>query len=276
MSNQPFQLNIGKFTCYVIQDDTTPGGSGILAPNADISKLEDALITWGNDPKAVAISYNCLFIDTGDHKILIDAGGGEGDLLPNLASIGIQPADIDTVILSHGHGDHYGGMTDGEKNLTFPNAEHVAWQKEWDNWTNDAQMAEFEETEPARADQLRTYMLPLRSKLRFVDDAHPEILTGITAIPAYGHTAGHIGLLIESEGETLLFVGDAFLHPVHIQNLDWHFGMDADHDQARQTRVDLLELADAKNATIVSYHFRFPGAGHALKMADGWDWKPIE
>ena len=276
MSKPPFQLKIGQFTCYVVQDSTSSGGGDILIPNIDEQTRQAGLVAWGDDPDTVTLSYNCLFIEAYNHKILVDAGGGEGDLLSNLAAIGVQPADIDIIILSHGHGDHYGGLSDGAGKLTFANAQHFIWRKEWEWWTNETQIQAFEETAPGRADAIRNYLLPLAPNLQFLDDNNPQVVPGVTAIAAYGHTLGHIALHIESGDEHLLFIGDAMLHPLHIQHLDWQFGMDADHDQARQTRIALLEQAYATQATVVSYHFKFPGAGHVTKIDEGWDWTPLE
>lgn len=276
MLQQPYEIKVGEFTCYVIQDSSTSGGGDRLLSNIDDDTRRAALLAWDENPDEVVLSYNCVFIDTGQQKILIDAGGGEGELLPSLASIGVQPLDIDIFILSHGHGDHYGGLVSEEGNLIFPNAQYYVWRKEWEWWTNEERIKEFDETAPARADAIRTYLLPIAANLKFVDDDNPQIVEGITAIPAYGHTYGHIGLLIESDRQTLLFVGDAFLHPLHLQHLDWEFFMDADHALARETRQKLLELAFEKDATVVSYHFKFPGIGNVLMTDTGWDWEPVK
>jgi len=52
-----------------------------------------------------------IYIDTGDKKILFDTGAGhEGLLINNLDALGISVLDVDTIVLSHGHQDHTGGL----------------------------------------------------------------------------------------------------------------------------------------------------------------------
>lgn len=99
-----------------------------------------------------------------------------------------------------------------------------------------------------------------------------EILPGITAVKADGHTPGQIALVIYSEKENLLFISDAFLHPLHIEKLDWQTNYDLDYVKAKQSRVKLPELAYKDNMFVNAFHFNFPGLGRINKSEKNCTW----
>lgn len=226
------QFQLGAFTCTAIQDDA--GAMPAASVFSSMTEAERAAICtrYHLDPAAVWISQTCLLVETCQQRILIDTGGGipmgdDGQLIPILRSVGVEPSAIDVVILSHGHGDHYGGLLNAKGGLNYPKARHVMWRNEWEHWTTPARLAAIEQDNPARAEMLRDYLLPIAGIVELVDD-ETEIVVGIRPIPAYGHTAGHMALSVESEGQTLLYLADAVLHPVFIENRAWQFARHED------------------------------------------------
>jgi glyoxylase-like metal-dependent hydrolase (beta-lactamase superfamily II) len=201
---------------------------------------------------------NCVLVESGGggRRVLIDTGYGSklsekqrkifqaeaGDpLLASLAARGLTPEDIDVVILSHLHFDHAGGATrvaaDGRLVPTFPNAEYVAQRLEWVNAT-----AEFPELVAAYPLE---NLLPLREagQLRLID-GDVEIVPGIRALVTGGHTLGHMALVIESAGETAVFLGDLCPSWGHLPTL-WCMSYDVDLLQVRRMKPKLLgEIAD--------------------------------
>ena len=157
--------------------------------------------------------YICLVIDTGEHRVLVDTGAGSlspttGGLLGNLQAEGILPEHIDTVILTHGHPDHIGGNTiDGVS--AFPCARFVMWKEEWDFWTSGATELNVEEhVKEVLLKVARNNLPPIRDQLDLID-SEEEIVSGISAIAAPGHTPGHIALAISSGTDQLLCFGDS-------------------------------------------------------------------
>ena len=103
-----------------------------------------------------------------------------------------------------------------------------------------------------------------------------DLLPGITAIKADGHTPGQIALIIHSGQEHLLYISDAFLHPLHIERLDWRTNYDLNHEKAKQSRVKLLELAYKDSMLVNAFHFDFPGLGRIDKFENNWIWNYSE
>jgi glyoxylase-like metal-dependent hydrolase (beta-lactamase superfamily II) len=102
-----------------------------------------------------------------------------------------------------------------------------------------------------------------------------EIVPGVRAIPAPGHTPGHLALLLDSEGCQLLNLGDAATHPLHLRNMDWQNGFDLDPCSALAIRRSLLERAEAEQMRVMAFHFPFPSVGHlSARCQTGWDWAP--
>ena len=106
-------------------------------------------------------------------------------------------------------------------------------------------------------------------------DRETEIAPGVRAIPAPGHTPGHLALLIASHGEHLLNLGDAAVHPLHLEEPRWQNGFDLAAERAVTTRQELLRRAAAGNMHLMAFHFPFPSVGRvAARSQGGWDWFP--
>jgi len=222
----------------------------------------------------------CLLINTGRHRVLVDTGAGSlapttGKLIHNLRAEGIAPEDIDRVILTHGHPDHIGGNLNSEGKLAFPKARFVMWKDEWDFWTSE--QAEQRLDEHVRARQIafaRKNLPPIQDQLDLVDH-EMEIVPGIRAVAAPGHTLGHMALAISSGGEQLLCISDAWLHPIHLESPDWCAAVDFAPEQVANTRRRLLSRAAAEKALVLAFHFPFPGLGHVVQKGEVWQWGSI-
>ena len=274
------RLEIGDITCTVIVEGEVESDVSSIAqrfPNASQAEIQDALAKLNITGDKVSNYFNSLLIETDDTKILVDAGMGHnperpqvGQIVPNLASIGLQPEDIDIVYITHFHGDHYMGLlTDGEP--TFPNARYITLDTEWDFWLSD----EVQEKMGERVKGIRAVVDPLRSKFSTVS-VGDEIASGVSAMLLAGHTMGQSGLLIESSDDALLHLVDVLHHTSQFMYPDWHFVWDTDAELAVKTRRAQLANAINRDLLVMFYHLPFPGLGHIQRDGQSYQWIPLE
>jgi glyoxylase-like metal-dependent hydrolase (beta-lactamase superfamily II) len=107
-------------------------------------------------------------------------------------------------------------------------------------------------------------------------DHETEIIPGIHAVAAPGHTPGHMAVAISSGGETLIYSADAAIHPIHVECPGWCAIVDFSPEQAVTTRHRLLDRAARENALVLAFHFPFPGLGHVIQKGKAWQWQAIE
>jgi glyoxylase-like metal-dependent hydrolase (beta-lactamase superfamily II) len=121
----------------------------------------------------------------------------------------------------------------------------------------------------------RKNLPPIQGQLDLID-REMEILPGIQAISAPGHTPGHMALAISSGSEQLLCISDSVLYPIHLEQPDWYQVFDLAPEQAMATRRQLLDRVAAEKVMVIAYHFPFPGLGRVIEKEKGWQWQPIE
>jgi glyoxylase-like metal-dependent hydrolase (beta-lactamase superfamily II) len=284
MSNESFAFEIGNFECIAVSDGTFAYPDHSFFVNAARERLEEVLREHNIQPGEITAPWTCLLINTGQQRVLVDTGAGvglvpsAGKLLQNLQAEGIEPVDIDTVILTHGHPDHIGGNTDAEGKPAFPRARYIMWKDEWEFWTSEPDLAQIEVEEDIKQLMLmlaRKNLPPIQGQLDLVD-RETEILPGIRAIAAPGHTPGHMALAVSSGSDQLLHISDTVLHPIHLEQSDWYPVFDFVPEQAMATRRQLLDRVAAEKILVIASHFPFPGLGHIIQKEEGWGWRPIE
>ena len=282
MNTDSFHFKVGMFECIAVSDGTLTYSDPVrtLFANAPKEQLAQVLPAYSIQLEQWSewvSPFICLVIRTAEHCVLLDTGVGTidfapkaGKLVQNLQAVGIQPADIDTVILTHGHPDHIGGITDVAGKVVFANARHVMWQAEWEFWSLEAGLA-FDEFDAKHA---RRKLSPLAGRLDLIN-REIEIVPGIHAVLAAGHTPGHMALAVVSASEELLYVGDAFGHPIHLEHPDWNILYDYQPELAVQSRRQLRDRAVAGQARILAFHFDFPGLGYVRHPQGEWKWQPM-
>ena len=290
MNREVYRFRLGSYQCTAVSDGTLtyapptfPPPATFLFANAARDALDAAASSHGirtQEWREWTSPYTCLLINTGKELVLVDTGAGKlapstGRLIGNLRSSGISPGDIDVVILTHGHPDHLGGNTDADGKLAFPAARYFMAKTEWDFWMSGQAEARLD---PHSRDMLvgiaRRNIAPIEGRLERVD-AGAEIVSGVRAIAAPGHTPGQIALVVSSAGQTLLCVSDVVLHPIHLEHPEWHAAVDTDPGQTKVTRDTLLHKASAEQPLVHAFHLPFPGLGHVAQKGPTWEWHPL-
>jgi len=291
MNSEVYHFKLGDFKCMAVSDGnhtyappTFPPPATFLFVNAPGERLEQVLLQHNLQPEAWlewTSPYICLLVNTGNQLVLVDTGADglgpdTGRLLQNLKSGGISPEDIDTVILTHGHPDHIGGNIDAEGRLAFPKARYVMWQDEWQFWMSEqAEQAYEGETREVLMASARKNLPPVQSQLDLVE-YETEIVPGIKAVAAPGHTPGQMALFITSQDEQLLCLSDVVLHPIHMEQPQWCAAVDLNARQVLATRRKLLGRAVAEKALVLAFHLPFPGLGHVVEEGNAWQWQPVD
>ncbi|MHB8105253.1 MAG: MBL fold metallo-hydrolase [Dehalococcoidales bacterium] len=256
MSQTTFNIDIGEYKCMVVSDGT--------------------LANLGSENPEV-FGLSCLFIESGNQRMLFDTGCGEnfqataGQLLGNLKGEGIKGTDIDQIILTHGHIDHVGGTFSAAGKAVFPNARYTASIKEWRYW----------ETKPGENQMqnmffnlARKSLLPLKDRFNLVKNSF-EVLAGIKLIAAPGHTPGNIMVDISSGGKRLLCIGDVIHSQREFTNPEYLVPFDIAPAQAVTTRERVLTDAAESGVLVFACHLPFPGLGYIRRHQGAFAWEPI-
>ena len=205
--------------------------------------------------------FTPTLVNTGAALILFDTGLNPEGITAALAAAGHTPDEVDTVVITHMHGDHIGGLM-GEAGATFANAAYVTGAVEHNHW-----MGAGNETFDAK-------VRPLNDRFSFLDDGG-AVAPGISANLAPGHTPGHMAYRIESGGKSLMLIADAANHPVwSLAHPDWEVKFDADKAQAAATRRSLLGMIAADRLPFIGYHMPFPATGFIETAGDGFRYVP--
>ena len=255
---------------------------GALVRNASRDDVNKALTDAFLAPDVLPINFTALLVRNGPRLVLIDTGtagqltDSAGTLLDNLAVAGIRPEDIGTIVISHFHPDHINGIKTKDGAKVFPNAEIKVPEPEWTFWMDDANLR-------AHANSKTLHLYFLNARRIFADIAKEvtqftpgqEVAPGIASIAAYGHTPGHCAFAVSSGKESLLVVSDAARLPaLFVRHPEWQPRFDMDGALAVATRKAMLDRAAADRMLVQGYHFPFPGNGHILRTATGFDFAP--
>jgi glyoxylase-like metal-dependent hydrolase (beta-lactamase superfamily II) len=291
METGSYQFTIGEFTCIAVADGGMNYPVERMFANVPLNEVQAELRRHDLPVGRVYTPYTCLLVDTGDHRVLVDTGAGglgahapqmmpgidhtttvTGHLPGNLRAAGIEPSTVDNVVITHAHPDHIGGNLTGEGALAFPNAVYLMGEAEWQFWYSEEASSQLP---PAFVEMARQNLDPLRDRLTLIHDGD-EIVPGIRAFDAFGHTPGHMGLEIRSGGQMLLHICDVALHPLHLEHPDWLPGFDMLPEEAAESKRRTLDRAAEEECLVFAYHFPpFPNLGYVRKAEGGWAWQPV-
>jgi glyoxylase-like metal-dependent hydrolase (beta-lactamase superfamily II) len=290
MDEHYYHFSVGRFACTAISDGNLNYSVESFFANAPLDLVQTALHQRGFPTTQITSPYTCLFINTGQHQVLIDTGAGNigasasqifpnldhstsrtGTLLLNMRASGIHPDNVDVVIITHAHPDHLGGTLNEEGDLIFANAHYFISRAEWEYWTSDTAAR----SAIPMAQIIRRNLEALRDRVTFIEEGR-EIVSGLHTIATPGHTAGHLAVSVASDGAYLLHVSDAALHPLHLEYPAWVPVFDIAPHQAIKSKQHIFDHAAEHHALVFAHHFPpFPNLGYVTKQTDGWRWEPL-
>jgi len=283
-----YRYKVGAIECTSLND----GARSFPLPDKWVTNVsKDQAIAAAEAaymPKGmVTVPFNPQLINTGSKLILLDSGNGmsaleatkgqAGRMMQNLAAAGVDPKNIDIVIMSHLHPDHTNGIRAADNSMAFPNAEIMVPAKDWDFWMSEENAAKAESNP-----MMKNYFANVKKIYTGIEkkvtkyDWDKEIVPGITSIGTPGHTPGHTSFALASGNSKILISADVTNIPeFFLRNPDWHVAYDADPELAQKTRHKFYDMAAAEKATVIGFHFPFPAVGHVEKDGNGYRLIPV-
>jgi glyoxylase-like metal-dependent hydrolase (beta-lactamase superfamily II) len=245
--------------------------------NASVEDVKGALKAGGLTDAHVPIPFTVTAIRTKGKLVLFDSGTG-AQLAPTAGNItkndvwkkaGIDPAKVETIVITHFHPDHISGLMAKDTNAPiFPNAQILVPAAEYKHWTNPA-------TTAGAAKRIQAVFPTWKNIKQYEGDK--EVAPGVKPINTNGHTPGHMSYLVGSGNRQLIVLGDVTNIPaLFVKNPGWHAVFDSDGAMAEANRRKIFDRAIADKATVTGYHFGMPGAGTIKKDGKGYAFVPVK
>ena len=281
-----YRFKLGGFEVTPIMDSKVIRAG--LSPSFGGEANADAVKALAKANRIDADKYQHPFtpmvVNTGKELVLFDTGNGSlsaeyeqmkgrlppGNLVARMKEAGYRPEDVDVVVLTHGHPDHIGGLTKGGEPV-FPNARYVFGAAEFDFWNKGENVRE------ARKFNRELYVkivVPLANRATMIKPGD-EVVPGIRAVDAFGHSPGLLAFTIESEGKRMINWADTAGHyVVSLQRPDLHLDVDDDKDKAAATRKRIFDMVAKDELLVAGFHMPYPGSGYVERAGSAYRWVP--
>ncbi|WP_282096534.1 MBL fold metallo-hydrolase [Epibacterium ulvae] len=273
------RFKVGDATVTALLDGHIALGKQIIAgfdENKAAAAMSGTLYRFKDEALQVPVSGYLVeragkltLIDSGTAQLM---GPGLGGLGAALKSAGVKAEDISTVLLTHMHPDHTGGLIDGAGQAVFSNAELVVSATEHGFWYDDAILASVPEENRPFFQMARDTTAPYAGRLKLFE-GEAEVTPGLTAVPLPGHTPGHSGFMLDGGSEGVLFWGDVIhLTALQFAQPEWTIAFDADPETTVKTRRAMLDRAASDRLLVTGAHLDFPGLGQVSRSKDAYEY----
>jgi glyoxylase-like metal-dependent hydrolase (beta-lactamase superfamily II) len=282
-----YRTRVGEAEVFVVSDGSFSLGdpSQILAVNATPEEIDVALKDAFLARDEVTGQVNTLLIRTREAVVLVDTGTGgafgasNGKMTGNLARIGVTPADVDAVVLTHAHGDHHGGLLAGPTAAAFTKARFFVSKVEQEFWRGPTpDFARSVLPKPSQDQMIQganRALDAIKDRTDLIAD-NDQIAPGIHAVLLGGHTPGHLGIRVSSGNQELLYVSDLIHHVAFgMRNPEWHVAFDVDPTEGSRVRRAMLERLASDGAQISGAHLPFPAVGHVAREGRAFRFAPV-
>lgn len=250
--------------------------------NAPLDQVKELLKSQGLPIDYIDVPFTAFLVIAGNRKVLFDTGfadnGGPttGRLMANLNAAGLKADDIDTVVLSHYHGDHINGVRNKAGELVFPKAVHMVPTVEHAFWMDEARMNAAPEPMRGAFQNVRRVFAGMTDKQLVQFEPGKDIIPGISSMAAFGHTPGHTLFVAQSRGEKFAYLADLTNIPqLFARSPDWAVQFDMNADAARESRRKMFDMVVNEKMMAGGFHFPFPAFGRIEKLGNGFDFKPV-
>lgn len=261
------RLAAGDGELVMVSDGHLTLPMGFAFPDAPRDELERLLVERGMATDTLTPDCNVTLLRRGDRLAVFDVGAGPnfmptaGDLVENLAEVGIDPQDVTDVIFTHAHPDHIWGVTDDFDELVFPNAEYLIGQAEWDFWSSPDAAAQLPEDRQTFVVGAQNRFAAIEDRIAFFKPG-AELFPGVEAVDTAGHTPGHMAFVVHGGDAPVLIAGDALTNAaISFAHPEWPTASDQDPDLGIRTRLALLARLADERVRLIGYHLPHPGAG---------------
>lgn len=277
-----YRYRMGEMEITAIHDGYALRPLEGFIKNAELADVKKAMAESFLPDNVLPITFTTLVVRQGGKTILLDTGNGDsgaptsGTWMTNFRAAGFDPATVDTVVISHFHGDHINGLRRKDGTAVFPKAEIVVPEAEWAFWMDESKAAQAPDGLKPVFQGTRRVFGPIAKDVRRIA-AGQEAVPGITAIAAYGHTPGHTIYRLSSGSAGMIFVADITNHPaLFVRHPEWSAVFDVEAEMARETRRKMLDMVAQERVQVAFYHAPFPATGHVAKVADGFHFVPVQ
>jgi glyoxylase-like metal-dependent hydrolase (beta-lactamase superfamily II) len=276
-----YRYKVGDFEVTALNDGATKAANpATIVVNQPFPEVQKALGAAFLPTDEIRNPFTALLVNTGKNLVLIDSGFGDngpptvGNLMNNLTAAGVDPKTIDTILVSHFHGDHISGIRAKAGTLNFPNAEIMVPSAEWKHWNDEGEESRAPQVWKGGFANVKRVFGPIAKDVRQFEHGK-ELVSGITAVDASGHSPGHTAFVVASGNGKLLVTSDTANHAVlFVRNPEWSLWADMDAAKAITARKRMLDMAAADRMPIAAYHLPFPSTGYIAKQGNGYEFIP--
>lgn len=287
-------IKIGKYEIHRIEEVVLREKTALFADwnETAVDPIRDWFVGdyYSPESDSFTTSIHSWLIRGPDLTILIDTAGGNDKprpasprfdhaktpFLANLASAGVQPDDVDYVLLTHLHIDHVGWNTklvDGEWRPTFKNAVYVMSETELE-WRDPEKGAKGKSADASLPFVDSVQPILDQAQVRIVKGDEKQFLPDIDFVPIPGHAPGMMAVRLQDQGDEALFIADVMHQPIQVYNPEWSSRYCEDQALASKTRADILAYAAETGCLVLPAHFGGSHCGYIDRDGEGYSYRP--